>query len=226
MAEFDFADKKRDFEDSYYSSLEGSADVQEAINRRNEGWEAFKFGFQQAGINLINSSVGILSGCPEVFGRERYASEARLAQALCAAGEFAEAAYHARGALALTPARFISNWYGLDEGLEITASLPDQYEVIFGARLSLALAGSNVPGDLDVARAMAAEAKGLAKISENRAWVVFANREMSEEERKATRSRFGKVAWVASGAIRLPLGSEDNPGKLTRRGVAQRVCAA
>lgn len=233
MAEFDFVDSKTVFEDSYYERLNNDPEALGAIDRRNQGWEVFKSGSFLEGIELLQSSFEAFLNHPGGFERERYASTARLAQALCAAGEFSEAALRARSSVILTPPRVSSRWCDLDEELKVIVSSPDQYEIIFGGRLSLILAGSSVPGDLDVARTIAAEARALAKISENRAWVVFAadpdeNKTPEEDEawRRETRSKFGKVAWAATGAIRLPLGSNDNPAKFTRRGVAQRICAA
>jgi tetratricopeptide (TPR) repeat protein len=142
-----------------------------------------------------------------MFDRERYATTARLAQALCASGEFERAVQFAEKAVDLTP-----------EGFEYTGwKVEDQYEVIFGGRLSLIMATSDTEGHLHEARELAIRARRLARLSENPEKVSFTNREMDQAHRKETRSRFGKVAWVATGNIWTPLGA--------RRKISQRVCA-
>jgi hypothetical protein len=207
MAKLDLA-PVRDFEDDYYERLRINPIAQESVELRKE---AERIG--PAGSTLVMLSRDLLLGRPYegFFDRELYASSARLAQFMCARN-MPDAFYYARFATEHTPAGY--------EGLI------DQYEVIFGGRLSLILSASGIARDFYAARELVIRARRLARISEDPNNVVFAKREMSEQERRETRSRFGKVAWAASGAIWLPLGSTEKPGKLTRRGVAQRACAA
>ncbi len=225
----------RDFEQSYYSSRPEA--VLEAIEQRDAGWPAAsEQGGRVVNLGLLAESCETLAEVPEKFNRERFASLARYAQALCADGQFDQARGQALAAVEVTPkplerTRPISVLFG---GYDFrTSEFPDQYEVIFVGRLSLALAASTREGDLHTARSLAERARRLARISEDPNRVAFpaGPEDMDEERRRETRSEFGKVAWVATGAIWMPLTAPEAVSSrfkypLSRQDVAQRVCAA
>lgn len=233
--EVPFRDTLRQLEDDYYSSR--TPEVLGAIDDRNEGREMFHAGDLDGGLAKLEGSVGKLRGLDDdAFLRELYASTAWLSRILATRGEFDKACEAARSARILTPqglsstvVRRLHDYGTVDSPVRLNAEFdversltrttiwPDQYEVIFSGVLSLVLATSSNHQDLRPAAVSADRARRLARISERRDRVAFADRGISTERREETRSRFGQLAWLATGNVYLPLG--------TRRRVAQKVLA-
>ncbi|MDQ5914054.1 MAG: hypothetical protein QG623_673 [Patescibacteria group bacterium] len=222
------------FESAYYTELASDADLTEAIVLRNDGWELFKAGSKDEGTQRILESRNILLdrvGRPgelygdlcdteqikKLFVRESYASIARLAQALCAEGEFEDAFHNAILAQAHRPYSFIQevrlSGDDSDEQRQLFAYY-DQYRAIFSGRLGLVLSTSS---DHASDRQITEEARGLARVSEDPDYVLFANNDMTQAQRDATVKNFTLIARAATVASYAPLP--------IARAIAQRVCA-
>jgi hypothetical protein len=235
----DFVTALRDFEDDYNSRVGDNDIVQEAIHLRNVGWDSFRNGQKEPGIVNLYRSYSLLEGAsPGLrFKRENYATTARIAQALCANGEFEKAAAFARDALEMTPVGFdyflqsrrladfgpvgtpvrMNAEFDVERPLFNTVHFPDQFEARFAGRMGLVLAtvsdGSDIRSNID----LTARARFLAKRSEDRERMVFVNRGMTPEKRKATQARLTWVARAATVAVHSPLP--------VARLIAQKVCS-
>lgn len=241
------------FELSYYDELGRNEEVTEAIRLRNDGWDLFRSGFVDDGIDEILESRDLLMssvGGPfelygdisapdklrQIFVRESYASMARLAQVLCAVGEYEDAVNNARLALAHLPYSFVQTvtlWplydgQGGSIGMNAQADpydrgpsrvnieLFDQYRAIFEGRLAAVLATSTEAGVSKEAIGVARYARQFAIGSEDPARFMFVNSDMTQAQRNETARRFTRVARAATVAAHSPLP--------VARLVAQKVC--
>lgn len=224
------ADLVRFEEGKYSTALKFTPEVMEARDLRDDGWREFRDGNRDIGLSLLDQSADALGSAPDVFAREVFATDARIAQAYCVLGEFGKAAEIANRALDNMPKR-IMRFEGWDLGFISEFGLnPDQYEVTFSGRLSLILGTSGNDADFRNARELAIKARRLARVSERPDRVVFADKKMTDDERKSARSKHRKAAWAASIGWMLPLTvpdviSKKSPIPPSRRDMAQAVCA-
>ncbi len=218
------------FEGIYRSALKVVPEVSAGREIRDIGWDEFRTGSKDKGLLMLNGSAELLSHASQMFSREVFATDARIAQAYCVLGEFGKAAEIANRALDNMPKR-IMRFEGWDLGFISEFGLnPDQYEVTFSGRLSLILGASGNDADFRNARELAIKARRLARISERPDRVVFADKKMTDDERKGARSKHRKAAWAASIGWMLPLTvpdviSKKSPIPPSRRDMAQAVCA-
>lgn len=218
------------FEGIYRSALKVVPEVSAGREIRDIGWDEFRTGSKDKGLLMLNGSAELLSHASQIFSREVFATDARIAQAYCVLGEFGKAAEIANRALDNMPKR-IMRFEGWDLGFISEFGLnPDQYEVTFSGRLSLILGTSGNDADFRNARELAIKARRLARVSERPDRVVFADKKMTDDERKSARSKHRKAAWAASIGWMLPLTvpdaiSKKSPIPPSRRDMAQAVCA-
>lgn len=222
------------FEAQYYTELASDDVVSGAITLRNDGWDLFKSGSTDEGVGMLVESRNILIdhvGRPtELYGqldepeqlrkffvRESYATIARLAQALCAMGEFDDALFNAKLAERHRPYSLIQD-IRLSTGSIGLWAYYDQYEAIFSGRQGLVLSTSpsfddSIHGGSEVSK----RARSLARVSEDPRHVLFANNEMTQSQRDDTVRNFVRIARAATVANHVPL--------VIAKPLAKKVCA-
>lgn len=227
--------------DELFKATDGMSEVEEC---RNRGWDLYRGGYIDRGMEDMLRSLEIIRGITEggglvaerMFAREQGATRARLAQAFCVAGELDDAFYNASHAIGLipspivhtrhlTPADFGERGSSMRMNAEAdqyetytrTIVYPDQYEITFSGRMALILAGSSDDKHRGQASRLAARARRLAGQSEDHNRVMLADKKMEEDERNRVRSKSKNVARLATASLYLP-----SPISLK---IAQKVCA-